>query len=102
MIWARFFRLAVCLALALLAVGLGALSVHRKIEAFQPLGFEAVPARGGFQVVRVEQPESGLKRGDQIVLVNGSEAATRQQLSERLKERPDSELMVNRDEQLAQ
>lgn len=102
MIWARFFRLAICLALALLAVGLGALSVHRKIEAFQPLGFEAVPARGGFQVVRVEQPESELKRGDQIVLVNGSEAATRQQLSERLKERPDSELMVTRGEQLAQ
>lgn len=99
---ARFFRLAICLALALLAVGLGALSVHRKIEAFQPLGFEAVPGRGGFEVVRVERPESGLKRGDQIVLVNGGEAATRQQLSERLKERPDSELMVTRGEQLAQ
>ncbi|HEY4594063.1 MAG TPA: PDZ domain-containing protein, partial [Thermoanaerobaculia bacterium] len=102
MISARFFRLAICLALALLAVGLGASSVHRKIEAFQPLGFEAVPMRGGFQVVRVERPESGLKRGDQIVLVNGGEAATRQQLSERLKERPDSELMVTRGEQLAQ
>ncbi len=100
--WARFFRLAICLALALLAVGLGALSVHRKVEAFQPLGFEAVPAHGGFTVVRVEQPDSGLKRGDQIVLVNGGEVSTRQQLSERLKERPDSELMVTRGEQLAQ
>ncbi len=99
---ARFFRLAICLALALLAVGLGASSVHRKIEAFQPLGFEAAPVRGGFEVVRVESPESGLKRGDQIVLVNGGEVATRQQLSERLKERPDSELMVSRGEQLAQ
>jgi two-component system, NtrC family, sensor kinase len=99
---ARFFRLAICLALALLTVGLGASSVQRKIEAFQPLGFEAAPARGGFQVTGVARPESGLKRGDQIVLVNGGEAATRQQLSERLKERPDSELMVNRGDQLAQ
>ena len=99
---ARFFRLAICLALALLAVGLGGVSVHRKVEAFQPLGFEAAPARGGFQVVRVARPESGLRRGDQIVLVNGGEVATRQQLSARLKERPDSELMVTRGEQLAQ
>jgi signal transduction histidine kinase len=100
--WARFFRLAICLALALLAVGLGALSVHRKIEAFQPLGFEAAPVRGGFQVIRVERPESGLQPRDQIVLVNGGEVATRQQLAERLRERPDSELMVSRGEQLAQ
>ncbi|HEY4564055.1 MAG TPA: histidine kinase dimerization/phospho-acceptor domain-containing protein, partial [Thermoanaerobaculia bacterium] len=52
--------------------------------------------------VRVERPESGLKPRDQIVLVNGGEAATRQQLSERLKERPASELMITRGEQLAQ
>src|SRR3954451_13790108 len=102
MISARFFRLVICLALGLLAVGLGGLSVQRKIEAFQPLGFEAVPVRGGFQVVRVERPESGLKLRDQIVLVNGGEVATRQQLSERLKERPESELMISREEQLAQ
>ncbi|MFL6264407.1 MAG: ATP-binding protein [Thermoanaerobaculia bacterium] len=101
---ARFFRLAICLALALLAVGLGALSVHRKIEAFQPLGFEAaaLPGHGGFAVTSVARPESGLKRGDQIVLVNGGEVTTRQQLSERLKERAASELMVSRGEQLAQ
>src|SRR3954467_9536638 len=101
MISARFFRLAICLALALLAVGLGGLSVHRKIEAFQPLGFAAAPVRGGFQGVRAQRPESGLKPRDQIVLVNGGEVTTRQQLSERLKERPASELMITRGEQLA-
>jgi two-component system NtrC family sensor kinase len=101
---ARFFRLAICLALALLAVGLGALSVHRKIEAFQPLGFEAAafPGHGGFEVTAVARPDSGLKQGDQIVLVNGGEITTRQQLSERLKERSASELMVSRGEQLVQ
>jgi two-component system NtrC family sensor kinase len=103
MIPARFFRLAICLALALLAVGLGGLSVHRKVEAFQPLGFEAVPGHGGgFEVVEVGRPELGLRPGDQIVLVNGGEITNRQQLAERLKERPESELMVTRGDQLSQ
>ena len=38
----RFIRLAICLSLALLAVGLGGSSVYRKVQSFQPLGFEAV------------------------------------------------------------
>jgi len=96
MIRSRIFRLAICLALALLAVGLGGLSVQRKVQAFQPLGFEAAARKGAFAVIAVSRPESGLKPGDQILLVNGGEIATRGQLAQRLQERTDSELTVLR------
>src|SRR6185295_18633895 len=99
---ARLFRLAVSLALAFLAVGLGGLSVYRKVQAFQPLGFEPVPRGGVLAVAEVDHPESGLRRGDQIVLVNGGEVSTGSQLTQRLKERPQSELFVQRGEQLLQ
>ena len=95
----RIFRLAISLALAFLAVGLGGLSVQRKVQAFQPLGFEAAPRAGAFVVTAVDRPESGLRRGDQILLVNGGEVSTRAQLVQRLEERPDSELTVLRQEQ---
>ena len=77
----RLFRLAFSLALAFLAVGLGALSVQRKIQTFQPLGFEATSQGVGFVVAGVNQPEAGLKTGDQILLVNGGEVSTRSQLT---------------------
>src|SRR4051812_923592 len=99
---ARIFRLVTCLALALLAVGLGGLSVHRKVQTFQPLGFETALHGGAFEVVGVESAGTGLRRGDQIVLVNGGEIATRDQLAQRLEERPASEVTVLRDEQLSQ
>ena len=99
---ARIFRLAICLALALLAAGLGGLSVQRKVETFQPLGFETALHGGAFEVVGVESTGTGLKRGDQIVLVNGGEVSTRDQLAQRLKERPASEVTVLRDEQISQ
>ncbi len=102
MIRSRIFRLAICLALAFLAVGLGGLSVQRKVQAFQPLGFETAARKGGFAVTRVTALQSGLKSGDQILLVNGGEIATRAQLVQRLEERPDSELTVLRGDQLQQ
>ncbi|HEX9940891.1 MAG TPA: ATP-binding protein [Thermoanaerobaculia bacterium] len=76
------------------------MSVHRKVQTFQPLGFEPAPRGGVLEVAAVDHPESGLRRGDQIVLVNGGEVSTRDQLAERLKERPESELLVQRGEQL--
>ena len=54
MIRSRIFRLAICLALALLAVGLGGLSVQRKVQAFQPLGFETAARKGAFDVIAVK------------------------------------------------
>jgi len=94
---ARILRLAASLALAFLAVGLGSLSVYRKVQAFQPLGFEAVPSGGVLRVVRVEQGQQGLRAGDQILEVAGPD-----QLARRLKEQPESELAVLRGEQVVQ
>src|SRR5690348_3499734 len=86
---ARIFRLALSLTLALLAVGLGGLSVHRKVQSFQPLGFEAVPSGGGLEVVSVDHPEAGLRKGDQILLVNSADATTLDQMEQLLRERPE-------------
>ena len=97
---ARILRLAASLALAFLAVGLGGLSVYRKVQTFQPLGFAAAPSGGVLGVVAVDHPETGLRRGDQI-LVN-REVGTWSQLAEHLKERPESELLVLRGEQVLQ
>jgi two-component system NtrC family sensor kinase len=103
---ARALRLAASLALAFLAVGLGALSVYRKVQTFQPLGFTAVPSGGVLRVAAVERAEKGpqgqqgqqgLRVGDQIL-----ETATPEQLAERLKGRPESELSVLRGEQVLQ
>jgi signal transduction histidine kinase len=99
---ARIFRLALALALAFLAVGLGGLSVYRKVQAFQPLGFEAVAKGGALAVVQVYTPQTGLQRGDQILLVNGGEVASRSQLVQHIEERPASVLTVMRGEQLSQ
>jgi two-component system NtrC family sensor kinase len=96
---ARIFRLALSLTLALLAVGLGGLSVYRKVQSFQPLGFEAIPSGGGLEVVAVDSPKTGLHRGDQILLVNGADAVTLDQIEQHLRERPESELFIQRGEQ---
>ena len=95
----RLLRLAVSLSLAFLAVGLGGLSVQRKIQGFQTLGFEAASTGGGFTVAGVDRPETGLRPGDQILLVNGGEASTRSQLVEHLREKPESDLFVLRGQQ---
>ncbi len=98
----RILRLAIALGLALLAVGLGGLSAYRKIQSFQPLGFEAAPREGALEVSQVYLPESGLQRGDKVLLANGGEISNRDQLVQRLEERPASELLVQRGVQLLQ
>jgi hypothetical protein len=99
---ARIFRLALSLTLAFLAVGLGGLSVYRKVQSFQPLGFEPRSQGGAMAVVEVDHPTTNLKPGDQVLLVNAGEVSTLEQLSERLKERPESELTVLRGDRLLQ
>src|SRR4051794_388546 len=97
----RNFRLALSLALALLVVGLGGLSVYRKVQTFQSLGFEATPRAGAVSVDTVEKPKStGLLPGDQILLINGHEAPTRDQLVQGLRERDTSRLQVLRGDRM--
>src|SRR4051794_29035873 len=95
----RTFRLALSLALAMLVVGLGGLSVYRKVQTFQALGFEATPQGGAVVVDSVQDPSTGLRRGDQILLVNGHQVPTRDQLVAGLRERPRSELFLVRGQQ---
>ncbi|HEY9420546.1 MAG TPA: histidine kinase dimerization/phospho-acceptor domain-containing protein, partial [Thermoanaerobaculia bacterium] len=93
---ARYFRLAVSLALALVVVGLGGLSVYRKVQAFQSLGFDATLNGAGVSVSQVQDARTGLRDGDQILMVNGVQVETRDQLRRQLRERPESELSVQR------
>ena len=85
----------ISLALTLVVVSLGALSFQRKVETFQTLGFAAEPEGGGWMVTRVDEPETGLTRGDLILLVNGSELpATLEGLREALHRGEKSEVLV--------
>ena len=92
----RNLRLALSLALAILVAGLGGLSVYRKVQTFQALGFEAAPQGGGVVVSSVQVPRTGLRPGDEILTVNGREIPTRDQLVAGLRERPASELVFVR------
>ncbi len=91
------FRLALSLALALLVVSLGGLSVSRKVQTFQPLGFKATPQEGGFIVDSVERPKAtDLRVGDEIFFVNGHDVSTQDQLVQGLRDQPTSKLQVLR------
>ncbi len=99
-------HLALALVPALLVVVLGALSASRKIESFQPLGFEAAPEAGGWRVTSVDPPlradegVAGLEAGDQILLVNGEGFGRLPDLGESLRAKPASELVLLRDGQV--
>ncbi len=98
----RTFRLIGSLLLALLTVALCGLSVHRKVQSFQPLGFEAVPLAPGsglVQVTAVSNPRTGLIPGDQLLLVNGGESSNVVALAQRLRAEPESVLTVLRGDQ---
>ena len=92
----RILRLLLCLLLAAATVVLGALSVRRKVASFQPLGFVAERAGGVVRVVRVDSSASGVRAGDEILLVDGGEMAGAEALAQRLRERPAAELAVLR------
>ncbi|HEX7184841.1 MAG TPA: ATP-binding protein [Thermoanaerobaculia bacterium] len=98
---AHTFKLAVSILLALVVVGLGGWSVHRKVQSFQPLGFTAAAAGGGFQVETVEDAKTGLRPGDQILLIQGNQVTGWSALKEQLRERTESALGVMRGPELA-
>ena len=99
----RNLRLALSLLLALVVVGLGGVSVYRKVQAFQPIGFVPVAQGGAVAVARVAEPGTGLQEGDQILLVQGGDVgAGADQLARRLRAEPVSELTILRGEQLLQ
>ena len=87
--------LLVILSTAFVAV-LGSASFSRKIASFQPIGFEVEPDQGVWRVTQVELPHLGLEQGDRILLVQGQQVTTAQQIATLLRERPLSELVVSR------
>jgi signal transduction histidine kinase len=98
--WPRTLRLFASILLALLVVALGGWSVQRKVQSFQPLGFEGRVAGGGIAVVRVETPATGLRAGDQILTFPDAEAAGPAALAGRLRQQPQTDLTVLRGAEL--
>jgi signal transduction histidine kinase len=98
--WPRTLRLFASILLALLVVALGGWSVQRKVQSFQPLGFEGRVAGGGIAVVRVETPATGLRAGDQILMLPDAEAAGPAALAGRLRQQPQTDLTVLRGAEL--
>ncbi len=92
----RHLFLVVAVLAAIGVALLGAASLYRNVGSFQQLGFEPEAAGGTWAVAAVSAESTGLLEGDQIVLVNGSEAPTREALVRALRERPQSELLIER------
>lgn len=101
MMRARTLRLLLCLVLATAAVVLGAASVRRKVAAFQPLGFTARPAGALVAVTQVSDASTGLRPGDQVLLVDGAETGGPDLLATRLRRAPSAALAVLRGGQVA-
>lgn len=80
---------------AVIAV-LGGISFARKIATFQPLGFEYQAEQGSWQVNGVANPQVQLQEGDLILLIQGQQVATAEQLETLLRGRESTELMVSR------
>jgi signal transduction histidine kinase len=91
-------------ALALAAgVGLvGGWSFARKVDSFQPIGFAARPAGGGWLVTSVDRPQTGLAPGDQILLVDGRQPTGARELAGELRGADSRELAVLRGDALAE
>jgi PAS domain S-box-containing protein len=82
-------------------VALGGLSVSRKVQQFQPLGFEGRATEGGIQVERVADRTTGLRAGD-LIFVTGTENTGPQALVEGLRQRPASKLTILRGPEVVQ
>lgn len=94
-------RIALLLLAAAAVLGLGGESLRRKIESFQPLGFEAVAAADHWRVRSVAaEVDGGLRPGDRIVLVDGVEVAKAGELRARLRSAAGAQLVVLRDDRL--
>ncbi|MDX1501930.1 MAG: ATP-binding protein [Thermoanaerobaculia bacterium] len=92
--------LALAVLLAALLVALGGASLYQKVESFQPLGFEARADAGRWLVTRVDEPDSELRIGDELLLINGEGVGQLDELGGALRARAESELLLLRDQRL--
>lgn len=88
--------LTVAVLAAVWVVVLGSVSLLRKVDSFQPLGFTAHADGATWRVDAVGSAETGLIAGDRIVLVNASEARNVDDLRAALAQNPVSELLIER------
>ncbi|MEM1248324.1 MAG: ATP-binding protein [Acidobacteriota bacterium] len=95
----RLLALGALLALTAVVVGLGALSISRKVRSFQPVGLEGEAVAGAF-LVGWADPSTGLQAGDQILLVQGEQITSGAALRRALEARSVSEVMVLRGQKL--
>jgi PAS domain S-box-containing protein len=86
--------------LAALVIAFAGLSFSRKAQSFQPLGFTASDRGSSWQVTAVSAPDSDLRPGDQVLLINGQEIGQLASPSTALRQRTSSELVVMRDGQM--
>src|SRR5436305_14510819 len=100
MMRSRTLKLSLSLLLAAAAVVLGGLSFYRKVQSFQPLGFTARMPGGAAWVETVENPGTGLRPGDKVLVVDGTEVAAELDLSRHLKSKPESQLGVLRGDEI--
>ncbi len=93
--------LALALLLATFVAALGGTSFQRKVESFQPVGFEARADKGAWLVTAVSHPEAGLRPRDRIVLVNDQKAMSLSQLRELLTGSEQSMIVLHRGQGMA-
>ena len=96
---ARLGLTAALLLLTILVVGLGGLSVGRKVASFQTTGVIAEATDGGLRVVSADGA-SELETEDIVVLVNGERALSVDELDRLLRCCAESDLQVLRDDEL--
>lgn len=89
-------RLLLAAALTVAVAVVGAVDLVRKVDSFRPLGFSAQVQGAAWRVDSVDDPGSGLRRGDGIVLVGGRDAGPAGQLRQRLLAVETTELTVLR------
>ncbi len=94
----HFLFLAGALILATFVAALGGTSFGRKVESFQPIGFEAEQQLGVWLVTAVSYPQTGLLPGDGII---EETPPTFSQLRDRLRASETSTLLVQRGDGLA-
>jgi two-component system NtrC family sensor kinase len=95
-------KLTATLLLTLLVLAVAGVSIERKVRSFQPLGFQAERAGGGMRVTGVTDAGTGLRPGDQILLVASGAVPPAPELAKRLRETPRTEMVVLRDGALDQ
>ena len=93
---ARLGLTAALLLATILVVGLGGLSMGRKVSSFQGVGL-TVATDGGELRVLAADGQSELLPGDVIVLANGEPPLSTDELERLLRARPESDLQVLRE-----